>query len=119
MVNKTPDLGTEVQAQLSTNLIATGELEKRASQMGLGMGGGIKEWKRLTRDIVWDTDGLRDDEDDGPELTPEEEAAYRVMARAKAMAKLMGTSTSSNSNQLAAVVEEPEPETEPDTNRAT
>lgn len=96
------DLAAGIQAQLAQNVIKTGELEKRASAMGLGMGGGLNAWKRMTAGLVWDNDQLKEAEEEEDEMTPEEEEAYRAKVRAEAMAKLMG------GTELKAVEEEEE-----------
>lgn len=69
------------------------ELEKRASVIGLGIGGGIDAWKRMTVGVIWPEDiGFKDSPETGEEvdLTPEQEEARKVKARALALAKLMG-----------------------------
>ncbi|KZP32323.1 hypothetical protein FIBSPDRAFT_944387 [Athelia psychrophila] len=93
------DIAADVQAQLAQTLIKTGELEKRASVMGLGMGGGLNAWKRMTAGIVWDSEGLKEEEDDAAEMSAEEEEAYKAKVREESLAKLMG------GNQLTAVKE--------------
>jgi len=97
--NSINTLASGVETQLSLDPIKSGELEKRASVMGLGFGGGQDAWKRMTTGIAWpNLEGLPDDGTiDEDELTPEEREDRRVKSRAAAMAKLMGDPESSDS----------------------
>lgn len=114
------DLAVNIQGTLARDLIKTGELEKRASVMGLGMGGGLEAWKRMTMGIIWDTDGLKEEEDEEEEegLDPEEVEARKAKARAAAMAKLMGDSSVS-STVPATIAEEDEECDEPKSVQST
>src|ERR1700760_3803081 len=73
--SSTNALASGVETQLGLDPIQSGELLKRASVGGLGMGGGMAAWKRMTVGMVWakipglPDDGTVDVED---QLTPEE-----------------------------------------------